>query len=67
MRTVESRTALGMVVAIPAVWGMNYLNDRFEILRVEMSLVRSEMLTYAFRGRARQSKIEEIAKAGGLG
>ena len=60
-------SALGMVVAIPAVWGMNYLNDRFEILRVEMSLARSEMLTYAFRGRAGQSKIEEIAKAGGLG
>jgi biopolymer transport protein ExbB len=42
-------SALGMVVAIPAVWGMNYLNDRFEILRVEMSMARSEMLTYAQR------------------
>lgn len=60
-------SALGMIEAIPAVRGMNYLNDRFVILRVEMSLARSEMLTYAFRGRAGQSKIEEIAKVGGLG
>jgi len=42
-------SALGMAVAIPAVWGMNYLNDRFEILRVEMSMTRIEMLTYARR------------------
>jgi biopolymer transport protein ExbB/biopolymer transport protein TolQ len=42
-------TALGMVVAVPAVWGLNYLNDRFEILRIEMSLARSEMVTYAER------------------
>jgi biopolymer transport protein ExbB/biopolymer transport protein TolQ len=42
-------SALGIVVAIPAAWGLNYLNDRFEILRIEMSLVRSEMLTYAQR------------------
>jgi len=42
-------SALGMVVAIPAVWGLNYLNDGREILRVEMSLARSEMLTYAQR------------------
>lgn len=42
-------SALGIVVAIPAVWGLNYLNDGFEILRIEMSLARSEMLTYTQR------------------
>jgi len=42
-------SALGMVVAIPAVWGLNYLNEGFEILRIEMSLVRSGMLTFAQR------------------
>jgi biopolymer transport protein ExbB/TolQ len=45
-----------MVVAVPAVSGLNYLNDRFEILRIEMSLARSEMVTYAEREAGRRRK-----------
>jgi biopolymer transport protein ExbB/TolQ len=39
--------AVGMLIAIPAVWGLNYLSDGFEILRTEMGIARSEMATYA--------------------
>lgn len=39
-------TALGLVVAIPAVWFYNYLTGRIEYLNVEMDNSSSELVDY---------------------
>ena len=39
-------TALGLVVAIPAVWFYNYLTGRIEYFNVEMDNSSSELLDY---------------------
>jgi biopolymer transport protein ExbB/biopolymer transport protein TolQ len=39
-------TALGLVVAIPAVWFYNYLTGRLEYFNVEMDNSSSEMVDY---------------------
>ena len=42
-------TALGLVVAIPAVWFYNYLTGRLEYFNVEMDNSSSELLDYFIR------------------
>ena len=42
-------TALGLVVAIPAVWFYNYLTGRIEYFNVEMDNSSSELLDYFIR------------------
>ena len=42
-------TALGLVVAIPAVWFYNYLTGRLEYFSVEMDNSSSELLDYFIR------------------
>ena len=39
-------TALGLVVAIPAVWFYNYLTGRIEYFNVEMDNSSSELVDY---------------------
>lgn len=39
-------TALGLVVAIPAVWFYNYLTERIEFFQVEMDNSSSELIDY---------------------
>jgi biopolymer transport protein ExbB/TolQ len=39
-------TAFGLLVAVPAVWGFNYLNGRVEGFNVEMDNSSSELLDY---------------------
>ena len=46
-------TALGLVVAIPAVWIYNYLTSRIEYFNVEMDNSSSELVDY-FIGRPRK-------------
>ena len=45
-------TALGLVVAIPAVWIYNYLTSRIEYFNVEMDNSSSELLDYFIRKTA---------------
>jgi len=45
-------TALGLVVAIPAVWFYNYLTGRVEYFNVEMDNSSSELLDYFIRKTA---------------
>jgi biopolymer transport protein ExbB/biopolymer transport protein TolQ len=42
-------TALGLVVAIPAVWFYNYLTNRMEYFNVEMDNSSSELVDYFIR------------------
>ena len=42
-------TALGLVVAIPAVWIYNYLSSRIEYFNVEMDNSSSELVDYFVR------------------
>src|SRR5439155_21521181 len=42
-------TALGLVVAIPAVWFYNYLTGRIEYFNVEMDNSSSELVDYFIR------------------
>ena len=42
-------TALGLVVAIPAVWFYNYLTGRVEYFNVEMDNSSSELVDYFIR------------------
>jgi len=39
-------TALGLIVAIPAVWFYNYLQSRLEYFNVEMDNSSSELVDY---------------------
>ena len=45
-------TALGLVVAIPAVWFYNYLTNRMEYFNVEMDNSSSELVDYFIRKEA---------------
>jgi biopolymer transport protein ExbB/TolQ len=45
-------TALGLVVAIPAVWIYNYLTSRIEYFNVEMDNSSSELVDYFIRNTA---------------
>jgi biopolymer transport protein ExbB len=45
-------TALGLVVAIPAVWFYNYLTGRIEYFNVEMDNSSSELLDYFIKKKA---------------
>jgi biopolymer transport protein ExbB/biopolymer transport protein TolQ len=45
-------TALGLVVAIPAVWIYNYLTSRIEYFNVEMDNSSSELVDYFIRQTA---------------
>ena len=45
-------TALGLVVAIPAVWIYNYLTSRIEYFNVEMDNSSSELVDYFIRKTA---------------
>ena len=45
-------TALGLVVAIPAVWFYNYLTGRLDYFNVEMDNSSSEMVDYFIRRTA---------------
>lgn len=45
-------TALGLVVAIPAVWFYNYLSGRLEYFNVEMDNSSSEMVDYFIKKTA---------------
>jgi biopolymer transport protein ExbB/biopolymer transport protein TolQ len=46
-------TALGLVVAIPAVWFYNYLTGRIEYFNVEMDNSSSELLDYFIKESAK--------------
>ena len=48
-------TALGLVVAIPAVWFYNYLTGRIEYFNVEMDNSSSELLDYFIKKTASSS------------
>ncbi len=45
-------TALGLVVAIPAVWFYNYLTGRVEYFNVEMDNSSSELVDFFIRKTA---------------
>ena len=45
-------TALGLVVAIPAVWFYNYLSGRVEYFNVEMDNSSSELVDYFIKKTA---------------
>jgi biopolymer transport protein ExbB/TolQ len=45
-------TALGLVVAIPAVWFYNYLSNRLEYFNVEMDNSSSELVDYFIKKTA---------------
>jgi biopolymer transport protein ExbB/biopolymer transport protein TolQ len=45
-------TALGLVVAIPAVWIYNYLTARIEYFNVEMDNSSSELVDYFIKKTA---------------
>ena len=45
-------TALGLLVAIPAVWFYNYLTGRIEYFNVEMDNSSSELVDYFVRKTA---------------
>ena len=49
-RSIE--TALGLVVAIPAVWIYNYLTSRIEYFNVEMDNSSSELVDYFIKKTA---------------
>src|SRR5260221_2158490 len=43
-------TALGLLVAIPAVWAYNYFRTKIDNLTVEMTYVSKEMIDYLIKG-----------------
>ena len=45
-------TALGLLVAIPAVWIYNYLTSRIEYFNVEMDNSSSELVDYFIKKTA---------------
>ena len=45
-------TALGLLVAIPAVWAYNYFTTKIENLTVEMTYTSKEMFDYLIKGVA---------------
>jgi biopolymer transport protein ExbB/TolQ len=49
---MPAETALGLVVAIPAVWIYNYLTARIEYFNVEMDNSSSELVDYFIKKTA---------------
>jgi biopolymer transport protein ExbB/biopolymer transport protein TolQ len=47
-------TALGLLVAIPAVWVYNYFMNKIDRFQVEMSNSASELLDYFIKRRGAQ-------------
>jgi len=45
-------TALGLLVAIPAVWMYNYFMNKIDRFQVEMSNIASELIDYFIKRRA---------------
>ncbi|HEX8716100.1 MAG TPA: MotA/TolQ/ExbB proton channel family protein [Gemmatimonadaceae bacterium] len=45
-------TALGILVAIPAVWAFNYFSTKIDNLTVEMTYTSKEMIDYLIKGVA---------------
>jgi biopolymer transport protein ExbB/biopolymer transport protein TolQ len=45
-------TAMGLLVAIPAVWAYNYFTTKIENLTVEMTYTSKEMIDYLIKGVA---------------
>ena len=43
-------TALGLLVAIPAVWAYNFFQTKIDNLTVEMTYVSKEMIDYLIKG-----------------
>jgi biopolymer transport protein ExbB len=43
-------TALGLLVAVPAVWCYNYLSDRMEVFDIETQSASRELMTYLIIG-----------------
>jgi biopolymer transport protein ExbB/biopolymer transport protein TolQ len=43
-------TALGLLVAIPAVWAYNYFQTKIDNLTAEMTYVSKEMVDYLIKG-----------------
>jgi biopolymer transport protein ExbB/biopolymer transport protein TolQ len=64
-------TALGLVVAIPAVWSFNYFTNKIENLVVEMTYTSKELIDYLIRGVAgefgRSRFTREFDVTGGTG
>ncbi|HEX6160225.1 MAG TPA: MotA/TolQ/ExbB proton channel family protein, partial [Thermoanaerobaculia bacterium] len=46
-------TALGLIVAVPAVWMYNYFLNRIERFNVEMSNSSSQLVDYFVKNEAR--------------
>ena len=49
---IPAETALGLFVAIPAVWFYNYLTSRLEYFNVEMDNSSSELVDYFIKKTA---------------
>ena len=49
---IPAETALGLFVAIPAVWFYNYLTSRLEYFNVEMDNSSSELVDFFIRKTA---------------
>jgi len=49
-------TALGLVVAVPAVWLFNYLSSKVDGFVIEMDNSASELIDYFLKNRSRQLK-----------
>jgi biopolymer transport protein ExbB/TolQ len=47
-------TALGILVAVPAVWAYNYFTDTLEGFRIEMKNSELELATYLLVLRSRR-------------
>jgi biopolymer transport protein ExbB len=48
-------TAIGMFVAVPAVWSYNYWSERSEIMLIEMEVAARELKTYLVKRGAKES------------
>jgi biopolymer transport protein ExbB/biopolymer transport protein TolQ len=49
-------TALGLVVAVPAVWLFNYFSSKVDGFVIEMDNSASELIDYFLKNRSRQLK-----------
>ncbi len=49
-------TAVGLLVAVPAVWFYNYLSNKMEAFDIEMEIASLELVNYFALRLARQEK-----------
>ena len=56
-------TALGLVVAIPAVWFFNYLTGRLDYFNVEMDNSSSELVDYFIKKTASTVTVPSTVKS----